>query len=101
MFMLESFLFKIRFIVMNAMGIWFVVWALRRRYDLDEQLDHRMQIIRWLVVIIGISIGSFPSVRYGIIKVLAGLNGIAFWCWPNFAYRLTSIFYGARSQSKD
>jgi len=90
--MFEQILANARFLAQSGVCIWFVFWAYRRKYELDEKLDRRAKIVRWLVVAVCYVLASLPGPRFGPAKAVAMVGGLAFFCWPNFAYRLTNLF---------
>jgi hypothetical protein len=75
-----------------SISLFFVSWAIRRGSEVDEKLDSTVQITRWAVVAFGYLAGSVPGPRFAIFKVILLLLGLAFLCWPNFAYHLTNFF---------
>ena len=75
-----------------SISLWFVSWSIRRRSEVDEKLDSTAQITRWAVVASGYLAGSVPGPRFAIFKAILLLLGLAFPCWPNFAYHLTNLF---------
>jgi len=81
---LPSFAFE------KSLGPWFSVWAIRRRWDLDCKLSPNGRLVRWGVVIICYSLG--PRASPGAVRVAIVFIGLAFLCWPNFAYYVTKLF---------
>jgi len=75
-----------------SVSLWFVFWSIRRGSEVDEKLDSTAQLTRWAVVVFGYLAGSVPGPRFAIFKVIVLLLGLAFLCWPNFAYHLTNLF---------
>lgn len=72
--------------------IWLVVWSIRHRGELDEKLDVTAKLIRWAVVLGGWLLASIPGGKFGPFRAVAGVLGLLFLCWPNFAYRLGNLF---------
>ena len=73
--------------------IWLSVWAIRRKAEADYPLDRPAKIVRWTVVALGFAIGYYaPGQELGYARVAGGFLGLAFLCWPNFAYYLTNLF---------
>ena len=68
--------------------IWFSVWAIRRRTEVDYPLDHASRLIRWLIVIVGFFFAQFPGPEYRYVRLTGGWVGLGFLCWPNLAYHL-------------
>jgi hypothetical protein len=77
--------------------IWLLVWSLRRRADLDERLDRAAHAIRWLIAIGGWILLSIPGPTLGPLRAIAGVMGLAFLCWPNFAYHLLRLLRRRRA----
>lgn len=72
--------------------IWFVVWGIRRKGEMDEKLDRTMHMVRWAIACGGWLLASIPGTRFGPARAVIGIVGFAFLCWPNFAYHLTNVF---------
>jgi hypothetical protein len=67
-------------------SIWFIVWAIRRRAEVDENLDRSATVLRWVIVAVGYIVASLPVNGIGWLQVIAFVVGLLFLCWPNFAY---------------
>jgi|SRR5580698_2886614 hypothetical protein len=81
--------------------IWLSVWAIRWKAEADYPLDRFARIVRWTVVALGFAIGYYvPGPGLGYVRVAGGFLGLAFLCWPNFAYHLTNVFRGKPSQGR-
>jgi hypothetical protein len=87
----QTFLANARFLGQSEVSLWFVFWALRHRYELDDRLDNRSSGIRWLIVVSCFAVGCVPGPRFGIIKAIVLLFGLAFLCWPNLARSFNSV----------
>jgi hypothetical protein len=75
----------------KALGIWFVVWGIRRKGEFDYKLDGIAQLLRWLIVaacFAAVANFSKPSAQ----RATALTLGLAFFVWPNFAYHLRNLF---------
>jgi hypothetical protein len=73
--------------------IWLSVWAIRRKAEVDYPLDRSARVVRWVTVAIGFGVGYYvPGPDFGYVRVAGGFLGLAFLCWPNFAYHLTNFF---------
>lgn len=73
--------------------IWLSVWAIRYKADWDYRLSTTAKMTRWGVVLGAYFLAaSLPGKELGTARVLIGLLGLAFLCWPNFAYHLTNCF---------
>jgi hypothetical protein len=78
--------------------IWLSVWAIRRKAEADYPLDRFARTVRWAAVVAGFAIGYYvtgPDLGY--VWVAGGTLGLAFLCWPNFAYHLTNLFRRRRA----
>jgi hypothetical protein len=87
-------------------NIWFVVWAIRHKGELDYELDRTAKWIRWIVVAIFLGTPIFRPELFGArppLRVCVGMVGLLFLVWPNFAYHLTRILRELRlvGKSKD
>jgi hypothetical protein len=74
-------------------NIWFAVWAIRHRGELDYDLDRNAKIIRWSVVAVclGLAVQEPQLLNPPWFRITVGIVGIAFLAWPNFAYHLTRV----------
>lgn len=88
-------------ILAKALGVWFIFWSIRRKGEFDLPLDVVAATLRWIIVLLsfgiaGQMVGSARIVPRSILLII----GLAFLCWPNFAYHLTKLFRRDRRQSK-
>jgi hypothetical protein len=84
-------------------NIWFVVWAIRRKGELDYDLDPAAKWVRWIVVAIFLGTPIFRPELFGprpTLRVCVALVGLLFLVWPNFAYYLTRILRALRLIAK-
>jgi hypothetical protein len=73
--------------------IWLSVWAIRRKSEIDYPLDQPARVVRWLTVAVGFAVGYWvPGSELWYLRVVGAFVGLAFLCWPNFAYHLTNLF---------
>jgi hypothetical protein len=73
--------------------IWLSIWAIRRKAEIDYPLDRSARIVRWAIVAAGFVVGYYvPGPGLAYVRVAGGFVGLAFLCWPNFAYHLTKLF---------
>ncbi len=80
-------------------NIWFVVWAIRSKGELDYDLDPTAKRIRWIVVAIFLGTPFFRPQLFGprpAVRLCVALVGLLFLVWPNFAYHLTRSLRAAR-----
>lgn len=72
------------------LNIWLAVWAIRRKGELDYQLDRTAKAVRWIIVAFCFGLvfraGQLLSPTT---RVCLGIAGIAFLVWPNLAYHIT------------
>jgi hypothetical protein len=87
----ESLLY-IRQLAATAISVWFVAWALRRRYELDIQLKRSEQIARWIVVAGCLAMTLLPGPQFAAVRVVAGIIGISFLAWPNLGHHVMKLF---------
>jgi hypothetical protein len=77
----------------KSTGIWLSVWAIRYKADWDYRLSTAAKTVRWGVVLGAYFLAaSLPGKELGTLRVLVGLLGLVFLCWPNFGYHLTNCF---------
>ncbi len=80
--------------------IWLSVWAIRKKAEADYPLDRSARIVRWTTVTVGFAIGYYvPRPEFWFVCVAGGFLGLAFLCWPNFAYHLTNLFRRSAPQA--
>jgi len=84
--MLKEALVYLSRLAQGAMCVWFVCWAIRRRYELDVKLSRKEQLARWFIVAIAFGLTLVGSPRLAALRIIAGLVGIAFFAWPNLAH---------------
>jgi hypothetical protein len=84
-------------------NIWFVVWAIRSKGELDYHLDPTAKRIRWIVAAIFLGTPIFRPELFGprpAVRLCVALVGLLFLVWPNFAYHLTSLLRALRLIAK-
>jgi hypothetical protein len=73
--------------------IWLPVWAIRRKAEVDHPLDQTARVVRWITVAVGFAAGYYvPGSELWYLRVTGAFVGLAFLCWPNFAYHVTNLF---------
>ena len=88
---IQALFAHVSFLVQKSVGIWLAVWAIRYKADWDYKLSGTAKSVRWGVVGIGYLLAaSLPGPAP--MRLVPGLLGICFLCWPNFAYHLTNLF---------
>ena len=73
-------------------GVWLFFWAIRRKGDFDYPLESSTQVLRWCVVGLAVFLTLVHAPEFRGLRIAAALLGLAFWCWPNFAYHLARLF---------
>jgi hypothetical protein len=73
----------------DVTGIWFAVWAIRSKGELDRELDPTARLIRWLVAIPCLTLS--PKIDSETLRLSVGITGLLFLVWPNTAYHLTKL----------
>lgn len=78
------------YLLERSAGIWFASWAVGYRAGWDHKLSGLAEATRWTIVLVGYLLGvSLPGPAA---RLTCGFLGLAFLCWPNFAYHLTNLF---------
>ena len=75
----------------EAASVWFVSWALRRRYELDYKLNRREQTLRWVVIALTFGLAMLRGPNLAVVRIVAGISGIAFLAWPNLAHHTMGL----------
>lgn len=75
----------------GAASIWFVSWALRRRYELDYKLDQSESILRWSVIVFAFGLTLLGGHSFAVVRIVAGIFGVAFLAWPNLAHHAMDL----------
>jgi len=87
----QSLILRVGFLLKSSLGIWFAAWAIRYKADWDYKLSGEANAVRMAVVGFGYLLAaSLPGPAP--VRLVPGLLGISFLCWPNFAYHLTNLF---------
>lgn len=77
----------------TMVSVWLLLWGIRRKGELDHQLDEDAKRVRWLIVMLGLAVSYFSAVfldwRWCVITGWIVATG--FLAWPNFAYHLTAL----------
>ena len=84
-------------------NIWFVVWAIRHKGELDYDLDPAAKWIRWIVVAIFLGTPIFRPELFGAratLRLCVGMVGLLFLAWPNSAYHMTRLLRALRLIAK-
>ena len=63
-----------------------------KKGEFDRELDTKSHLLRWVVVAVAfILTAEFSTRGLSLARVMALTDGLAFLCWPNFAYYLTNL----------
>jgi hypothetical protein len=77
----------------KAFSLWLVAWAIRRKGEFDYKLDWVAQLVRWPIVAVSFAAAwRFRIPESWAYRSVALIIGLAFLCWPNFAYHLANLF---------
>lgn len=88
---IQTLVSHVSFLFQKSVGIWLSLWAIRYKADWDYKLSDLAKVVRWSVVAIGYTLAAaLPGPP--LVRVLPGVIGICFLCWPNLAYHLTRLF---------
>lgn len=88
--MVDTFTY-IKSIALDITAVWFVGWGLRKKYDLDENLDMRAWTVRIILIVAGFISLFFRSPNFMYVRIIfAGAATVAI-VWPNVAYRISRI----------
>jgi hypothetical protein len=69
----------------GAVSVWFVSWAIRRRYELDIKLDQREQLLRRILIAAAFGLTLLGGPHFAVVRIIAGISGLTFLAWPNLA----------------
>jgi hypothetical protein len=83
---LEQFQSSLVILSKAGLGLWFPVWAWRRRGELDRPFTKPMIRCRALVVTVGLVLASLPIGLPSPVRAMCAVIAIAFWVWPNLGY---------------
>jgi hypothetical protein len=70
--------------------IWLSVWLIRKKAQADYPLDRTAHLVRWAVIVAGFAIGYYLQ-DFWYMRIGGRFLGLAFLCWPNFAYHLAHL----------
>jgi hypothetical protein len=78
------------YLLEGSAGIWFSSWALRYRIGCDYKLSGVAEATRWTIILVGYLLAAALPIPMA--RLISGFVGLAFLCWPNFAYHLTNLY---------
>jgi hypothetical protein len=82
---------RFQFAFQKSLGLWLTSWVLRHSAGWDYKLGGTATLFRWGTVLVAYLLAAaLPGP--GIVRVMFLLIGLAFLCWPNFAYHLNGLF---------
>ena len=86
---IQTLVSHVSFLLQKSLGIWLAVWAIRYKADWDYKLSGTAKALRWSGI--GYTLAaSLPGPP--LMRVVPGIIGISFLCWPNLSYHLTNLF---------
>ena len=88
---LQTLVSHVSFLLQKSLAIWLSLWAIRYKADWDYKLSGAAKTVRWVVVGVGYTLAAAVS-GPPLFRVVPGVIGICFLCWPNLAYHLTNLF---------
>jgi peptidoglycan biosynthesis protein MviN/MurJ (putative lipid II flippase) len=74
----------------GSVSVWFIAWALRRRYELDEKLGWREQTLRWSAIAVAFAVALLGGSDLAAVRIIAWIVATLFLAWPNLAFHLTA-----------
>jgi hypothetical protein len=78
-------------LAVGYVSLWFLAWAIRRRYEMDCQLSRAEQIVRWSTVAVGFGLTFLQGDEYKSIRFVGVVVSLGFFAWPNFARSLSKL----------
>jgi hypothetical protein len=88
---IQTLVSNVSFLFQKSVGIWLSLWAIRYKADWDYQLSGTAKVVRWGVVGIGYTLAAaLPGPA--LVRLVPGILGMCFLCWPNLGYHLTNLF---------
>jgi hypothetical protein len=77
-------------VLKTSLALWFAVWAIRYKGELDHELNWGAKLLRWAIVVLahGVVICGSNWLKYPGIRITVWGIGAAFLVWPNLAYHL-------------
>ena len=85
-------------VLTTSLTLWFAVWVIRYRGDLDRKLDPIALRLRWGIAGVTHALVIFASewLNYPATRIAVWAVGAAFLAWPNLAYHLTELLRHCR-----
>jgi hypothetical protein len=80
-------------VIKTSLILWFALWAIRYRGELDRELSRGAKLLRWAVVVLAHTVVIVASswLKYPAVRVSVWGVGAAFLAWPNLAYHVFNM----------
>ncbi len=72
-------------------SVWFISWAIRRHYGLQNDLDASAQRTRWGIVTVCFLLCFVPGEQLSALLVISLLLGLLFIAWPGATVHVRGI----------
>ena len=81
--------------------IWLAVWSIRKRYDVDYRLALPSHVVRWTFIVAGFALTAVRGAELAALRIAGLWIGLAFLCWPNFAYHIARLLRLQKDSERD
>ena len=80
-------------VLKTSLVLWFAVWVIRYKGELDYKLNSDANFLRWAIVVLAHSVVILGAnwLKYPGIRVSVWDIGAAFLAWPNLAYHSLNV----------
>lgn len=78
-------------IAAGFVSVWFISWAIRSGYEVDDPLTTRERLLRWSIVAVGFALAFLKGPEFKIVRIAAVLASMTLLAWPNLAHRIVKI----------
>ena len=75
----------------GAISVWFIAWAIRRRFDLHSDLTTADQVIRWSIVVVCMTLTLLQGPNLKVVRVMSGICAMCFIAWPDLSHYLMRL----------
>ncbi len=82
----------IRQLAVGMLSVWFIGWAIRRRYELDCRLTIIEQVVRWFIIVLCLFLTLLQGQDFKYVRVASGILAMVSVAWPNLTHRLAILF---------
>jgi hypothetical protein len=86
----------IRQLAIGMLSVWFIGWAIRRRYDLDCKLTTVEQVVRWLIIVLCFVFALLQGQDFRYVRIASGILAMILIAWPSLIHRLAISFSRSR-----